>query len=204
MDGKQKMILVVVSAAVVLFAVTAVTASSSQNTPLYTMRMEQASSRMNFLPTAVNDFTYAAENGCTVNYDDVGYCGDELLVTHQADTWCTCWPFCETTEYTCESQPTCPITCNTCIIPTCDFTCPPTCQGATCTAPTCPDTCTGPTCDQSTCSGNTCEGTCDGDGYTCDQTSCQPTCYTCPPTCETCYPIKTCDIYICNTYYCQP
>lgn len=213
MDGKYKMAITVISAAVVLLTVTCVTASSrGQDTPLYTVRMEQASSRMNFLPTAMNEFTYSAENGCTLNYN-ASVCSDnEPLVTHQADTWCTCWPWCETTEYTCESEPTCMMTCNTCINPTCPDTCFFTCQGVTCTDPTCPDTCTGPTCDQSTCSGNTCEGTCEGDGYTCNQTSCQPTCYTCLPTscytclptCETCYPIKTCDPFFCDTFYCLP
>ncbi len=194
MDGKQKMVIVVASAAVVLLAATCVTArSETQNTPLYTVRMEQASSKMNFLPTVKNDFTYSAEKGCTLNCSVAKYCGAEPLVTAHSDTWCTCWPQCETTEYTCESDPTCLLTCNTCINPTCPYTCPYTCDGATCTTPTCDITCP-----------NTC-GTCQGQGWTCDDTSCQYTCYTCGLTCEaTCPPRKTCDPVICYTLECQP
>lgn len=200
MDGKQKMAIAVVGAVIALCAVTAVTAHSrTQNTPLYTVRMEQASSQMNFLPTAMNEFTYSAESGCTLNCNVSGYCGAEPLITHQADTFCTCFPYCETTEYTCESDPTCMITCNTCIDPTCPFTCFSTCPD------TCPNTCDGATCTQPTCE-ETCPSTCDTcQGWTCDATGCQFTCFTCGLTCEqTCPPRKTCDPIMCYTRECQP
>ena len=59
MDGKQKMMIVFVSGAFVLYAAAAVTADSwSSHTPLYTFRMEQVCSKMNFLPITVNGFTY--------------------------------------------------------------------------------------------------------------------------------------------------
>jgi hypothetical protein len=199
MNGNQKIALVV-ACAVVVCAAAFVTASSLTSTPLYTIRMEQVSHKMGFLPTAVNGFTYTTESGYTVNYGVSGHGNAEPLMTHQADTFCTCFPWCETSEYTCESQPTCMITCNTCINPTCPpVTCFSTCQGGTCTDPTCPATCP-----------NTCEDTCPNtcstcSGWTCDPTGCQNTCYTCGITCEyTCPPRKTCDIVICDTLYCQP
>lgn len=200
MDGKQKMAIAVVGAVIALCAVTAVTAHSRiQNTPLYTVRMEQASSQMNFLPTTMNEFIYSAESGCTLNCNASGYSGAEPLMTHQADTFCTCWPYCETTEYTCESEPTCMITCDTCIDPTCLNTCFSTCPD------TCPNTCDGATCTQPTCD-ETCPNTCDTcQGWTCDATGCQQTCFTCGPTClQTCPPRKTCDQIMCYTLECQP
>ena len=77
---------------------------------------------------------------------------------------------CETTEGTCEGEPTCylgscdgPTCSHTCTGGTCDPTCPNTCE-YTC-LPTCPATCTqGPTCypgtcmpTQATCCGMYCE-----------------------------------------------
>lgn len=149
MSKKQKALVVVASVSCALLVASAVIASSLPNTPLYTVRMEQASSRMNFLQTAVNGFTYTAENGYTVNYNAAGYCGDVPL---EITVGRTC-------EGTCDIDPTCPNTCwSTCDDPTCGDTCPNTCE-ATCdtcsqTCDTCPQTCIGPTCE------DTCEAYC--------------------------------------------
>jgi len=63
MEVKQMMI-TVIGIAITVLVVAAVTAdSSATNTPLYMMRMEQVSSKMNFLPTTMNTFTYTTENG---------------------------------------------------------------------------------------------------------------------------------------------
>lgn len=188
----KKWTIVVFSAVLVSLAVTYVTASSSINTPLYNVRMEQQSSKMNFLPTAVNGFTYTAEEGCNLDCGfsgAAGYCGVSPLATSPAST---CNPSCfdtceETCEWTCFD--TCSNTCSTCTDPTCPATCPatcstcnPTCDEPTCAA-TCPSTCAW-TCDYSTCAYSTCfYSTC----YmsTCQYSTCAiGTCgYTCPITC---------------------
>jgi hypothetical protein len=119
-----------------LCAVTAVTASSSiSSTPLYTVRMEQASSDMNFLPTAVNEFIYMAEHGYAVNYNVPEYCKGVI-------------PFKPPTEIA-----TCPYTCDD---DTCEQTCPNTCWN------TCPNTCwsTCPVTCEPTCLQYTCENSC--------------------------------------------
>ena len=95
------------------------------NTPLYTYRMEQMSSEMNFLITAVNDFSYTTEKGFTLIDESSPCCIEELL-----------------------NPLTIGSTCVTCHDPTC-VTCPDTCI-PTCDDPTCPETCE-PTCEQSTC-----------------------------------------------------
>lgn len=152
MNGKRKMLATVVSVCAVLVVSTVIASSHVSSTPLYTVRMEQASSKMNFLPTAVNEFTYTAENGSTLNYEVPGSGGEPLEVTVG-----------KTCEGTCV-EPTCPHTCpHTCAgNPTCSNTCPDTC-GATCD--TCDSTCD--TCD-STCIGNTCEDTCPFTCSTCE------------------------------------
>lgn len=169
MNRTQKMF-VAVSMAFVLLAAAVVTATSCTGaTPLYTIRMEQASSEKHFLPTERSSFTYTTENGCTVLYD-VEYCG--TLPAAETIIGPTCWDSCdgtcdvtcwETCPNTCED--TCPNTCpNTCWY-TCPYTCWNTCVG------TCPDTCI------ETC--NTCYSTCP---YTCQDTCYGRTCYdTCPP-----------------------
>ncbi|MGC1123180.1 MAG: hypothetical protein WBA22_19015 [Candidatus Methanofastidiosia archaeon] len=145
------------------------------DTPLFTLRMEQASSKMSFLPTAVNDFTYNTENGYTLNSCATGYCGGAVLRGTDATCFHTCMgETCETCYSTCPDTcwSTCPNTCPN----TCSATCPNTCFS------TCPITCDDATCPQTcnTCSGQTCEG-----GSTCDQTSCGPTCInTCGVTCR--------------------
>lgn len=79
MDRMQKWELItaltMIGIVLVPFAVPCVSASSGKpDAPLYTLRMEQASSGMNFLPTQVNNFVYTAEKGYTVNYDAAGCC----------------------------------------------------------------------------------------------------------------------------------
>ncbi len=56
MDRRQRSI-AVISVAVAVLAATCVSASISEtNTPLYTLRMEQLSRQMNFLPVEKNGF----------------------------------------------------------------------------------------------------------------------------------------------------
>ena len=113
----------IVASAVVACLGACVSASSSCNTPLYTVRMEQVSSRMNFLPPGVNNFIYTAEKGYILTHD--------TGVVHALHT--------ETTSEL------------TCIIPTCDFTCQNTCAQTSCqtTCYTCLETCPR-TCDTCT------------------------------------------------------
>ena len=166
--------MVAISAAIAFCAVTAVAASPKRgvNAPLYTFRMEQASSNMNFLPTAVNAFEYTTEKGYVLDCDTGGCCTNGGVVY---DTGCYTCPddTCEhcptyfpaqTCDYTCPE--TCPVTCHETCPVTCEHTCPYTCKL------TCADTCP-----------YTCESTC--------PETCLVTCATCNPTCtDTCY--KTC------------
>ncbi len=186
-DKTNKRHMIVITALSGVFAVLAVTAAAAESspsaTPLYTVRMEQASSEMNFLPTDVNGFIYNTEKGCTVNYCAADTCGGgvQVLDTMPGVTFCdTCPPGCITIEWTCHGNYTCYYTCmgETCPI-TCAPTCPATCytcqgQGWTCDATGCQDTCS--TCDQPTCP-NTCWDTCDDPTcpYTCERT-CRYTC----------------------------
>lgn len=141
MNKTQKMSFAVIGVALVSLAVTCVSAASwTSNTPLFTLRMEQASSKMNFLPTEKATFAYTTELGYNLNYNVDSRTGEPLGNCTDYDT--------------------------TCLI-------------------TCPESCAG-TCD--TCGG-----------YTCDETSCQPTCpagtcaWTCGPTC----PPRTCIDTLC-------
>jgi hypothetical protein len=154
--NRKKMLIAVTNMALVFLVATFVTAHpSTSNTPLYTLRMEQASSRMNFLPTTMNNFTYITEQGYEANYDVLGCCGGiEPLDT---GVW-TCYY-------------------STCGGPTCWLTCPASCYG-TCYDPTCPATC------PYTC-GYSCGGTCYTCEETCEETcekSCEYT--SCPRDCE--------------------
>lgn len=158
----RKHFLTAVGIALVLAATVVTAGSQTTSTPLYTLRMEQASSRMNFLPTTVNEFTYTTESGVILG--TVKDCGEEPLVTGE--------PLCQITEETCRK--TYCYTCNTCSS-TCAYTCGYTC-GCSCgfTCDTCVATC-----------GTTCNPTCDA--ITCD--SCAQTCITCSScslTCSTC------------------
>ena len=125
---------------VVFLVVTYVTASPSVNTPLYRYRMEQSSSKMNFLPTTFNTFVYTVEKGYEVRLDVLGGNGgigdiNSVIYTCQTtggtcvstcESSCpdTCWPTCpHSCWYTCAH--TCDITCSTC-----DVTCFPGCLTA--------------------------------------------------------------------------
>jgi hypothetical protein len=167
---------------------------------LYTVRMEQASSQMSFLPTEMNTFSYTTEKGYVLDYN-ASYCsyGAVPLETEPFSTcegYFTCEPSCygwTCSGWTCYGSCqgwtcwgyTCfdscgPFTCyapETCL-PTCDYTCPATCYTCvgqwTCDATSCQSTCS--TCDQPTCP-DTCE-------YTCDDPTCFDTCeHTCRYTC---------------------
>lgn len=176
MDRRQKMSAATVSVVIAVLALSFVTASAlAANTPLFTVRMEQASSKMSFLPTAVNGFTYTVEKGYNLNYDICSIHGGVKPSRPTNFGQITCEPLCEPTEqgyYTCDYTCwyTCPNTCvNTCPVTCDDPTCVPSCQ-LTCQS-TCPDTCEGPTCP-----------------WTCGVThweSCEPTCEEtiCPPEC---------------------
>lgn len=121
MDAKQKVILSIV--AVALCAGTSVAASAwNVSTPLYTYRMEQVSSKMGFLPTTTNGFTYMAENGYTV-YNGGGC---TVISDSPANTWYTCEKTC---GYTCPDS--------------CMATCLISCAGYTCTPTVCQQTCSG-------------------------------------------------------------
>jgi hypothetical protein len=166
MDIRGKMLVVITSLTIVSLAVTCVTANGwISNTPLYILRMEQQSSKMHFLPTATNNFTYTAEKGVSLNYSISGCCGGIPLVFTQRSTEC---------DETCGNS--CGITCDSCGN-TCGSTCPSTCGS------TCPYTC------WSTCAYS-CGGTCATCGSTCDETcggTCDETCdATCHETCDTC------------------
>ena len=164
MDGKQKMIFVVMSVILAALAVTVTASALAGHTPLYTVRMEQASNKMHFLPTEMNGFTYTTEKGCTLECTVVRKYSDVTpLATLPYATMCI----------TCEPD-TCEATCGTCAGWTCDQTsCQQTCytcegQGHTCDQTSC----------QSTCSGNTCWSTCP---YTCcTYKYCETTEPTCP------------------------
>ncbi|MBU7045922.1 MAG: hypothetical protein HXS54_05750 [Theionarchaea archaeon] len=154
MDRKQKSISVII-VAVMLIAITSVTANSlAINTPLYALRMEQASSKMSFLPTERNIFTYTTENGFDLNYSGTGEC-------------CGAVSPLDTGVWTCYYS--------TCGGDTCYLTCPESCYG-TCTDPTCV-TCQGQNTCWATCP-STCEDSCGGtcEGRTCEETLCY-----CPP-----------------------
>lgn len=181
MDKAQKWIVfaAVITSAVV-FAACVGASSSVSSTPLYTLRMEQASNNMHFLPTAVSEFTYNTEKGHTIaytvsakpqKYNIQGY-------TEFGSTCATCWLTCYTCGIGCDtSDGTCWFTCQ----PTCDdmYTCEKTCDDYThYTCETCYLTCKC-TCAR-TCEGNTCEETCEP---TCEGPTCTPTCW---ETCNTC------------------
>lgn len=116
---KRQIILIAVASAVLLsLAVACVTAGTwTSSTPLFTLRMEQASSEMNFLPRSAAGFTYTTGNGYTL-----GYCasGCKGAVPLAPVTYNTCQ------EETCD-EPTCYNTC-----PGVCYTTTPTCQSCGC------------------------------------------------------------------------
>lgn len=136
----RKKVLIVVASIVASLAITTVTARSlTWNTPLYTLRMEQQSNKMNFLPTEMNEFVYSAEHGYNLTYEVLEYCSAEPLVE---------------TVGTCSS--TCPYV--SCAVGTCS-----TCGGNTCDDTSCQPSCwytCWETCDDWTCNPDTCKNPC--------------------------------------------
>lgn len=164
MDRKLALIVVASTAFAVLTVATVTATPWISDTPLYAYRMEQASSKMNFLPTQVATFTYNAEKGYTLSYEAAGFCSAEPLAPTGEEIE-TCWPECTTNEYTCPN--TCEWTCfmSTCPVNTCSQTC------YTCPENTCNSTCTSPyTCHLSTCV-STCNPTCNSP-WTCQYSGC--------------------------------
>jgi hypothetical protein len=104
--NRNKMVSIsVISIAIVALAVTAVSANfSEKSTPLYTYRMEQLSNKMSFLPTEMNNFTYAARGNYTL---DCSVSGTRSAVPAGPVSWgritcdtCdpTCWSGCYTNQ----------------------------------------------------------------------------------------------------------
>jgi hypothetical protein len=110
--NKPRKVSLVMSAVLVSFVILVVTASSlASSTPLYTVRMEQASSQMHFLPTAVTEFTYTAAPGVELNYTVME--SNSIRGPNTQGTCLTCL------IETCQGDPTCESTC--------EFTCDPHC-----------------------------------------------------------------------------
>lgn len=123
-----------------------VMATTGTYAPLYQFRMERLSNRMSFFPSQLNRFSYAVEDGCTLNFCVQGCSSGVTPLSTYPNT--SCPTECDPTEgETCEG-PTCSNTCPYTCPSTCYSTCPQTCPD------TCPSTCS--TCD--TC--DTCEDTC--------------------------------------------
>lgn len=124
----KRMSLVAMSAAMVLLAVTVVTASPRvSKSPLYVYRMESESSKLNFLPTERNEVIYNTEGGYVLNYAITAESlGEYVLGSTQPSCSWTCVH--STCEQTCPG--TCGSTCSTCPYQTKCSTCiPNTCQG---------------------------------------------------------------------------
>jgi hypothetical protein len=122
----KKLVLVVVGAAA-LYAAVVYASWQTIDTPLYTYRMEQQSNKMGFLPTKMNNVTYAAEKGYTLNY--------EVATWHnvQPKNTMTICVSCQTCY-----EPTC-VTCFETCLPTCDnSTGLNTCGESVCVCPTGP------------------------------------------------------------------
>jgi hypothetical protein len=66
---RKKLMVVALVAATALIIATTVSASSFAGSPLFSLRMEQQSSKMNFLPTEIKGFTYAAESKSCLTLD---------------------------------------------------------------------------------------------------------------------------------------
>lgn len=145
---KRKILIVLMSALFLVTALIVAAHPSLLHSPLYSIRMEQASSNMNFLPRSASEFIYTAQNGYNLNYSaQCSTCVRPLEITWEGDPTCS----------TCDQE--------TCYGTTCE---PTLCGGNTCS------TCTQPTCETcETC--YTCPtqvSTC----ATCYQYTCKPTC----------------------------
>ncbi len=72
--------LIVVGGALILLTATSLTGSLLlPSSPLYAVRMDQASSKMDFLPTEQNTFTYVAEDGYSLTF---GTSPDTIFVSY--------------------------------------------------------------------------------------------------------------------------
>ena len=124
MKKAQKIVIGAIIVAIAFLAMVAVSASLRiQNTPLYTYRMEQTSSKMNFLPTEMNRFAYITEKGYTLEYGAAEeFCGAELS-GYTCNPFFTCLKTCynSTVGCGCDTQFTCPQTWCTCLY---TFPCP--------------------------------------------------------------------------------
>ncbi|MBU7047017.1 MAG: hypothetical protein HXS54_11345 [Theionarchaea archaeon] len=145
MDRTQKVLITVGCLILVGCAVAFVAASTRttmDGTPLFAVRMEQESNKMNFLPGEKNGFAYSSGQGFMMDYD-TEYCSNAgpLAYTWISDP--TCWTTCSAPPSTCQStcSSTCSYTCvSTCC--TCVSTCSSTCM-STCTN-TCWESCSEP------------------------------------------------------------
>jgi hypothetical protein len=116
---KKRISLGIIACASVL-AIACVTANTlTVDTPLYTYRMEQVSSQMNFLPVEANGFNYNSQNCCLLSYSTG--CTVPLDIP-------TTFP-CKPTEETCLNScgGTCSYTCKVTECESCSFTCGSTC-----------------------------------------------------------------------------
>lgn len=105
MENNRRWMFIVVSALISLsIAVVTAIPGTTSTTPLYTYRIEQESSEMNFLPTPINEFTYTIENKYTLNYEVESYIDEE-----PCETQATCFETC--THLTWAQYPTCAVTC---------------------------------------------------------------------------------------------
>jgi hypothetical protein len=97
MNRNQKIPMAVIGVVVTTFAISAVTASpGTLNTPLYTFRMEEASSEMNFLPKEQSPLVYTTGEGYHLNTSAPKYCDNmEALPMTYYQCWHTfgneCW-----------------------------------------------------------------------------------------------------------------
>jgi len=125
MKGNKLVSIGVIGIALVSLAVAVTATSLGCNTPLYTVRMEQVSSKMSFLPTEMNEFTYTAEKGHNADYDlQADYDYSSLPLGGPTCPY-TCWETCPNgicQEKTC-GHPICSPTCWY----TCEVTCPVIC-----------------------------------------------------------------------------
>ena len=124
-----------VVAAITFLAATAATARRIPDTPLYMYRMETQSSEMDFLPTAVNGFTYSTEKGSTLQYGFVD--GSNVVSIFDILPVLDTGPPCQDTYW---------VTC----VHTEKFTCKQaydTCLGGVCLGYTHQDTCGWTCCD---------------------------------------------------------
>jgi hypothetical protein len=94
----RKLLMFIIGIAFVSITVTAaVTAYSPlSHTPLYTVRMEQQSSGMHFLPTEMNSPTYTSEPGFDLDFEATAINGEdsELASGHASCIWTCVWSGC--------------------------------------------------------------------------------------------------------------